>query len=119
MSNADELVSISIEESSIEHFTSIRVLIDKIATQDWYKQIESNPERQKIIIDKVKTFCSLAWVEELDDEQRFECFLGYLQYDFLKQGLRRQNRSRDFLFYGFSAIGGKPPSLDTVNSENR
>jgi hypothetical protein len=118
MSPSDDARPISIGQPKSENLTDIEVLLIKVADQNWFKQLDSD-EKKNYIVAKVNTFCSLGWVKELDDEQRFECFLGYLQYEFLKQGLRRQQQARDFVFYGFSSAGGVTPHLESIGIEVR
>lgn len=118
MSPSDESRPISIGQPKSENLTDIEVLLSKITDQDWFKGLDPD-DKKTYVVAQANTFCSLGWVKELDSGQRFECFLGYLQYEFLKQGLRRQQQARDFVFYGFSAAGSVPPDLKSIGIEDR
>jgi hypothetical protein len=106
------LADVSLDEYSedtpsdnILHNNNARVLLDTVKQQDWFKAISCDKTKIRYISEKIKTFCGLRWVEQLDDIQRYDCFISYLQYEFLKQGLRRGNSQKDFKFYSFDAIG--------------
>ena len=117
MATSDESQSISIAQPSLEILTDVDILLIEIAKQDWFRELSEDQKNH--IINSAIAFCSFAWVKELNPMQRFECFLGYLQYEFLKQGLRRQQQARDFVFYGFSAAGGVTPTLEPIGIEVR
>ena len=115
---SDESRPIYTGQSKSENLTDIEVLLSKITDQDWFNKLDSD-DKKTYVVAEANTFCSLGWVKELGSGQRFECFLGYLQYEFLKQGLRRRQQTRDFVFYGFSAAGSVPPDLKPIGIEVR
>lgn len=90
------------------------VLQERVTLEPWF--CKSIPGVQERILQKVADFAELPWVKEgLSDEQRYQCFLTYLQHEFLRQGLR-PSALTDRVDFDGSIVGATTNSISMPSS---